>query len=85
MQVGLVQEFHGDSPSQKEISDLIEVIKSNDVKTIYTEPQFNSSIVQNLEQETWVLSKEIDPIGNELSKEWYTSTLTKLSEAFVVE
>jgi zinc transport system substrate-binding protein len=68
MQVGLVQEFHGDNPSQKQIATLMKIITSNNVKTIFTEPQFNPSIVQRLKQETGVSSKEIDPIGFELSK-----------------
>ena len=83
VQVWLVQSLEGDNPSQKQISDLIEVIQSNNVSIIYTEPQFNPSIIKNLEQETWVKSREIDPIWSELTKEWYINTLTKLSEAFI--
>jgi zinc transport system substrate-binding protein len=65
----LVQEFHGDAPSQRAISDLIERIEENNVKLLYTEPQFNPTIVQRLTQETGIETKEIDPIGSELSPE----------------
>lgn len=82
MQVGLVQEFHGDNPSQKQIAGLMETIKDNWVTVIYTEPQFNPNVVQRLKQETWVTSKEIDPIGSSLSKTWYIDTLLTLAEAF---
>lgn len=83
MQIGLVQEFHWDSPSQKQLAELMKTIADNWVKTIYTEPQFNPSIVQRLEEETDVTSTEIDPIGLELSKRGYIDMLLTLAEAFV--
>lgn len=82
-QIGLVQEFHGDAPSQRAISDLIERIEENNVKLLYTEPQFNPTIVQRLTQETGIETKEIDPIGSELSPEWYTSMMRSLTQAFI--
>lgn len=84
-QVGLIQEFHGDNPSQKEIAALIQTIQDQWVQTIYTEPQFNPSIVQRLEQETWVTAREIDPIWTELSKEWYLTLIENLAFAFIKE
>ena len=82
-QVGLVQEFHGDNPSQQEIAELIETIETQWVQTIFTEPQFNPTIVQRLTTETWVTAKEIDPIGTELSKTWYITMMQTLAGAFV--
>jgi len=82
-QVGLIQEFHGDNPSQKQIAELIKTIQEQWVQTIYTEPQFNPSIVKRLEQETWVTAKEIDPIGSELSKDWYIRMLNNLAKWFI--
>lgn len=81
-QVWLVQEFHGDNPSQKEIAELIETIETENVQVIYTEPQFNPTVVQRIIQETWVIQKEIDPIGSSLEKDGYIMTMTKLAEAF---
>ena len=85
-QVGIVQQSHASTPSQKELSELIQTIESNNVRTIYVEPQFNPSVVLRLEQETWVTKREIDPIGTISSdnngKDWYTSMLLKLAESF---
>jgi len=82
-QVGLVQEFHGDNPSQKDIANLIKVIKDEWVNTIYTEPQFNPSVVKSLEEETGVISKEIDPIGSEMDEWEYIRIIESLAEAFI--
>ena len=84
-QVGLVQDFHGDNPSQKQIAELIEQITEYTVSVIYTEPQFNPSIVQRLQEETGVQTKEIDPIGSDLSKDGYTSMMKNLWWAFATE
>lgn len=81
-QIWLVQEFHGDNPSQKEIAELIGTITTNAVTTIYTEPQFNPIIVQRLQQETGVQAREIDPIGSELSKDGYVQMMSLLGQAF---
>lgn len=82
-QVWLVQEFHGDSPSQRQIAELIEIIINQWVKTIYTEPQFNPSVAQRLQEETGVTIQEVDPIGSDLSKDWYIITMQNLSKAFI--
>lgn len=81
-QVGWVQQFHGDNPSQKEIAWLIQTIINNGVAIIYTEPQFNPSVVQILYKETGVKTKELDPIGSELSKDGYIHTIKTAAEAF---
>ena len=82
-QVGLVQEFHGDTPSQRQIADLIQVIEKESVSTLYAEPQFDSSIIRSLEQETWVNTKQVDPIGNALNKNGYVRMLEALADAFL--
>lgn len=81
-QVWLIQEFHGDNPSQKHLADLIATIQANEVGTIFTEPQFNPSVVKRLELETGVQSREIDPLGETLSKDGYISMMQALATAF---
>ena len=82
-QVWLVQEFHGDNPSQKQIAELIATIQNEWVQTLYTEPQFNPSIIQRLKQETGVSTQEIDPIGSKLSKDGYVDNMKNLAKSFV--
>gem|GEM_PF-5382521 len=53
------------------------------MKTIYREPQFDSSIVKRLEEETGVVSRIIDPIGGEVSKDAYINNMKNLVEQFI--
>lgn len=81
-QVWMVQEFHWDNPSQQAIASLIETIQSEWVNIIYTEPQFNPSVVERLEEETSVATREINPIGDLLDNDGYISMMNALADAF---
>lgn len=81
-QVWMVQEFHWDNPSQQAIASLIETIQSEWVSILYTEPQFNPSVVQRLEEETWVTTRAINPIGDLLDNDGYISMMNALADAF---
>lgn len=62
-QAGTIQEFAGDTPTVKELADLLETIKKSKVKAIFTEPQFSAKVVDTIKAETDVTSMPIDPIG----------------------
>ena len=79
---GVVHGFHGDAPSQQKIAELIETIQSENVQTIFVEPQFSSSVVDRLSEETWVTIREIDPLGKELSSDGYIRMMEALMNAF---
>lgn len=81
-QVWLVQEFHGDNPSQQEIAALIDTIASEDVAVIFTEPQFSPSVVEALEEETGVRAREVDPLWSDLSREAYIEMMKALAVSF---
>lgn len=81
-QVAMIQEFHGDNPSQKEIADLLTTIQDNNVTTLFVEPQFNPRIVLALQEQVDVDIREIDPIGSDLDTQGYINTMRRLASAF---
>ena len=65
-QVGTIEEVPGKEPSVGEIAELIDGIKREDVKVIFTEPQFNPQAAQAIADEAGatVVLKSLDPLGN---------------------
>lgn len=82
-QVGVISNFHADNPSQKEIAELIESIKEYEVWKIFTEPQFNPSVVKALVEEVWIQTAEINPIWSTLDKDWYITTMENIANWFI--
>ncbi len=78
-----VEPFPGKEPTAAYFADLLHLIEEEGIDIIFTEPQFNPRVVQNLQQETGVKSFEIDPIGLELSAEGYENNLRKITQAFL--
>lgn len=52
--VGVVIRSPGSEPSAKEMAELINKIKSENVRTIFTEPQFNPAVIEVIGQEAGV-------------------------------
>ncbi|MBU4392089.1 MAG: metal ABC transporter substrate-binding protein [Actinobacteria bacterium] len=65
-QVGVVEELPGKEPSAGEIAELIDGMKREGVKVIFTEPQFNPQAAQAIADEAGanVVLKSLDPLGN---------------------
>ncbi|MCD6119407.1 zinc ABC transporter substrate-binding protein [bacterium] len=61
--VGLIEPAPGKEPSPKFIADLVDIIRKNDVKAIFTEPQLQKSAAQVLSSETGLPVYELDPLG----------------------
>ncbi|MBN2306490.1 zinc ABC transporter substrate-binding protein, partial [Candidatus Peregrinibacteria bacterium] len=78
-----VEPFPGQEPTAAYFQKLIELIEDEGTMLIFTEPQFNPRVVQNIQEETEAKSFEIDPIGLELSKECYGNNLRSLADAFI--
>jgi len=81
-QIAVIKNFDWDNPSQKEIAELINIIKEKNVNTIFTEPQFNPSIITALNEEVSIQIKSIDPIWTELSKNWYINNMKSIAKTF---
>ncbi len=65
--VGVIEKSPGRDPSAKELADLVDQIKAQDVKAIFNEPQFNPKLADSLAQEagvkTLTLYSESPPKG----------------------
>lgn len=79
----VIEPFPGKEPTASYFSSLIDLIDEEGVSVIFTEPQFNPRVVQNIQEETGAKSFEIDPIGLELSKEAYIKNINAITDAFV--
>ena len=79
---GAVEPFPGREPTAAYFQELIELIEQEKVKIIFTEPQFNPTVAQRIQEETGIQSFEVDPIGLELSPEAYENNMRALSDAF---
>lgn len=62
-EVGHIQTMPGREPGAKHVAELLEQIKSQNVKCLFHETQFSPKLARTLEKETGVLLREIDPIG----------------------
>jgi ABC-type Zn uptake system ZnuABC Zn-binding protein ZnuA len=65
-QIGVVEELPGKEPGAGEIAELVDLIKEEGVKVIFTEPQFNAKAAEAIAQETGaeVVTKDLDPVGD---------------------
>lgn len=77
-----IEPFPGKEPTAAYFQELIELIEDQGVSIIFTEPQFNPRVVQNIQEETGANSFEIDPIGLELSKDGYKNNLSAITATF---
>ncbi|HEY9079986.1 zinc ABC transporter substrate-binding protein [Magnetovibrio sp.] len=66
-EVGHIQTTPGREPGAKHVADIIELIKSKNVKCLMHEPQFAPKLAERLKQETGIALREIDPMGIHLS------------------
>lgn len=65
-QIGVVEELPGKEPSAGEIAELVDLIKEEGVKVIFTEPQFSPKAAETIAEETGaeVRLKDLDPVGD---------------------
>jgi zinc transport system substrate-binding protein len=78
-----IEPFPGKEPTAAYFQELIELIEDQGVSIIFTEPQFNPRVVQNIQEETGASSFEIDPIGLELSREGYEYNISAITDTFI--
>ena len=82
-QIAAIEPFPGKEPTAVYFQELLELIDSNGIEIVFTEPQFNPRIVKNLVEETAISTFEIDPIGLELKPEAYENNLRALASTFL--
>ncbi|MFW6113765.1 MAG: metal ABC transporter substrate-binding protein [Actinomycetota bacterium] len=65
-QVGAVEELPGKEPGAGEIADLVDLMRAEGVKVIFTEPQLNPKAAEVIAEEAGsdVLIRSLDPLGD---------------------
>jgi len=77
-----LEEFAGKEPSAQYLAEVIEIIKENGIKVIFTEPQFAPKLVQTLAQDYNLEVGELDPLGQEVSSDGYFKLIENNISAF---
>lgn len=60
--VGVIENEHGKTPSAGEIATLIEIIKNNNVKSIFVEPEYSLKLVDTIAKETGAKVYMLNPV-----------------------
>lgn len=74
-------EKEGKSPSAKDLAELIDYVKTNNIKTIFLEPQFDREIVNSLADQLNLKIVQIDPLPSDFIKN-AESVAEKFIESF---
>lgn len=67
----------GQEPSPQYLQQIVEMIKAEKVKVIFTEPQFSPKLVQTLAKDYNVQIGELDVIGQDLDRDGYFKMMRK--------
>ena len=59
---GVIEIEPDSEPSAKEIEEIINTIKSKNIKALFTEPQYSSKVAETIANETGATVYELDPI-----------------------
>lgn len=79
--LGVINHEPGEEPSAQEILDTVNKIQQNDIKAIFTEPQYIDSAAKTISKETGVQIYTLDPcVTGENNKEAYINTMEKNME-----
>lgn len=80
---GSIEPFPGREPTAAYFKGLIELIESEGIDIIFTEPQFNPRVAENIQTETGANSFEMDSIGAALNAGEYERMMREMTETFV--
>lgn len=69
--VAYLEEFPGQDPTAEYLAEIIEIIEENNVKVVFTEPQFSPKLVKTLSDDYDLNVAELDPLGQEVSEDGY--------------
>lgn len=72
------------SPSPSEIEDIISVMEEGDIEAIFSEPQYQDSVVETIAQATDAKVYTLDPIvGGEISAQAYINAMRKNAQTLL--
>ena len=80
----MIEKSPGKEPSPRELKNLIEEMRKEDIRVIFAEPQLNQKIAQVLAQETNAQVVLLDPLGYFPEKPYFElmrENLNKILEA----
>lgn len=76
--VAVIEREPGTYPSAGEVASIIDLVKENDVKAIFVEPQYSRSAADTIARETKVAVYQLDPVvTGELDKNAYIEIMNK--------
>ncbi|MBR2579296.1 MAG: zinc ABC transporter substrate-binding protein [Clostridia bacterium] len=76
--LGVINHEPGEEPSAKEILETVSTIKQNDIKAIFTEPQYVDNAAKTISNETGVQIYTLDPcVTGSNDKNAYINTMEK--------
>lgn len=79
--VGVILVEPDSEPSAKEIEETIKIIKENNIKALFTEPQYPSKVAYTIAEETGAKIYTLDPIvTGESNKNSYDDYINKMKE-----
>lgn len=79
--VGVIQVEPDSEPSAKQIENIIETIKANNVKALFTEPQYSSKTANAIARETGTKVYTLDPIvTGDATKNSYNDYIEKMEK-----
>ena len=70
-------------PSAKKVSEIHKIIKKKNINCIFSEPQFNTKIINSIVQDTNILTGIFDPLGSnfDTNKNLYFEIILSLSNS----
>lgn len=80
--VAFLEEFAGKEPTAEYLTEVIDIIEDNEVKVMFTEPQFSPKLVQTLSNDYNLAVGELDPLGKTVTKASYFTLIRSNLESF---
>ena len=78
---GVMQIEPDSEPSAKEIEEIIQTVKDNNITALFTEPQYSSKVANTIVDETGATVYELDPIvTGEATPDSYDDYINKMKE-----
>ena len=79
--VGVVEVEPGTEPSPKQLEETIEIAKNNNVKALFTEPQYAAKAATTISNETGIPLYTLDPIvTGDSTSDAYDDYITKMEQ-----
>ncbi len=74
-EVGVIEKTPGEKPAPKDLAKIESIIKSENIKAIFSEPQIASSFLNTISADTRVKILVLDPLGGTDGRKSYTDLL----------